>query len=115
MVTGQQGTGGNSLARTQSKPVNKILTVAYINQYDEPDHERAKMQISKWLNTSERGIWLRDRFTRLRYNIEPDGGMEPHYMVELEVELNSRDYLMYVIRWPDAVMVDSDSKESVLC
>lgn len=69
--------------------------------YDEPDWERAKLKISAWLNTTEHGEWCRDRFTRMRYNIEPDGGMEPHYFVELELEFSDHDALLHNIRWPE--------------
>jgi hypothetical protein len=37
----------------------------------------------------------------MRYNIEPDGGMEPHYFVELELEFSDHDALLHNIRWPE--------------
>lgn len=67
--------------------------------YDEPDWERAKMKISKWFNTTEKGRWCKDRFTRMAYNIEPDGGMEPHYWIELELEFTDHDSTLYGLRW----------------
>ena len=74
-------------------------TVAYINMYDEPDWERAKLKISKWFATTEKGQWCKDRFMRLSYNIEPDGGMEPHYWIELELEFSEHDSTLYALRW----------------
>lgn len=88
--------------------MTKVVTVAYINQYDQPDWERAKMQISTWLNTSERGVWLRQHYHRIAWNIEPDGGMEPHYIIEVEMELSDRDYTYYCVRWGTPVMVEGD-------
>jgi len=79
----------------------KAITVAYLNMYDEPDWERAKLKIATWFNTTEQGIWCKDRFVNMRYNIEPDGGMEPHYFVELELEFSDHDALLHNIRWPE--------------
>jgi hypothetical protein len=91
------------------------LTVAYFNQYDQPDWERAKLRIGEWMNTTERGQWLRDRFTQLRWQIEPDGGMEPHYWVELELQLSDHDCTLYAIRWPtpwqDGIQEDEQQKQ----
>ena len=81
--------------------MTKTITVAYINMYDDPDTERAKMKIGKWFSTTECGAWLKDKYTRLRWRIEPDGGMEPHYWIELELQLEDRDATMYYIRWPE--------------
>jgi len=91
----------------------KTITVAYINMYDEPDWERAKLKISKWFATTEPGQWLQDKFTHLRYNIEPDGGMEPHYWIELELQLEDRDATMYYIRWPEPWGLPSTNEETV--
>ena len=74
-------------------------TVAHINMYDDPDRERAKMKISKWFATTERGQWCQSRFTSLDYRIEPDGGMEPHYWIELELEFSPHDSTLYALRW----------------
>ena len=74
-------------------------TVAHINMYDDPDSERAKMKIAKWFSTTEKGQWCRERFSRMAYNIEPDGGMEPHYWIELELEFSDHDSTLYSIRW----------------
>ena len=74
-------------------------TVAHINMYDDPDSERAKLKIGKWFNTTEKGQWCRERFSRMAYNIEPDGGMEPHYWIELELEFSDHDSTLYSIRW----------------
>ena len=81
--------------------MTKTVTVAYINQYDQPDWERAKMQIGQWFATTEQGRWLKDRLVAVNYNIEPDGGMEPHYWIELEVLLDNHDALLYQIAWPE--------------
>ena len=92
----------------------KELTVCYINQFDEPDWERAKLQIGRWMQTSERGQFLRQHFTALRWNIEPDGGMEPHYIVEVECSLEDKIATYYNLRWPSAIMVDNSGTEKVL-
>jgi len=92
----------------------KELTVCYINQFDEPDWERAKLQIGRWMQTSERGKFLQQHFKGLRWNIEPDGGMEPHYIVEVECKLEDREATYYNLRWPSAVMVDRSGQEKVL-
>ena len=74
-------------------------TVAHINMYDEPDSERAKIKIGKWFSTTEKGQWCRDRFVGLSYRIEPDGGMEPHYWIELDLEFTDKDSTLYALRW----------------
>jgi hypothetical protein len=92
----------------------KELTVCYINQFDEPNWERAKLQIGRWMQTSERGQFLRQHFKGLRWNIEPDGGMEPHYIVEVECSLEDKIATYYNLRWPSAIMVDNSGTEKVL-
>ena len=94
------------------------LTVAYIDQFDEPNWERAKLQIGRWMQTSERGSFLREHFRALRWNIEPDGdyatGVEPHYIVEVECSLEDKMATYYNLRWPHAILVDNLGQEKVL-
>jgi hypothetical protein len=94
--------------------MTKVITVAYINQYDQPDWERAKMQIGEWFATTEQGQWCRDRYVRLAYNIEPDGGMEPHYILELELEFDDHNALLHNIRWPEPYGLINDASTNTL-
>ena len=94
--------------------MTKVITVAYINQFDQPDWERAKMQIGEWFATTEQGQWCRDRYTRLAYNIEPDGGMEPHYILELELEFDDHNALLHNIRWPEPYGLFNDASTNTL-
>ena len=34
--------------------------------------------------------------------------MEPHYIIEVEMELSDRDYTYYCVRWGTPVMVEGD-------
>ena len=78
------------------------ILVHCINQYDEPDWERAKMQISKWFSVSEKGRWCREHYVQMSWRVEPDGGMEPHWIVELYLTFAPRDLTYYYMRWPDS-------------
>ena len=77
------------------------ILVHCINQYDEPDSERAKMQIGKWFSVSEKGRWCREHYVQMSWRIEPDGGSEPHWIVELYLTFSSLDLTYYYMRWPE--------------
>jgi hypothetical protein len=76
------------------------ITVAHINQYDDPDTNRAKMSINWFFAKTEQGAWLKEHMKKMTWSIEPDGGMEPHYLVEVECALEDVDATYYHIRWP---------------
>ena len=78
----------------------KIL-VALINQYDDPDINKAKMAVNWFFEKTEQGAWVKRHMRGMDWCIEPDGGMEPHYIVEVTADMADRDCTFYHLKWPD--------------
>lgn len=83
----------------------KTIHVCNLTQHDDPCRERAKLQIAEWLRTTPQGEFLLKHYPNnidLKWTLEPDGGMEPHWIIELSVRVSDSLATYYWLRWPDA-------------
>ena len=75
--------------------------VAQFNQWDQPDNNDAKIRISKWINTTPAGEWLRTRHRGLSYAIEADSRVEPYYWCSVYCALEDKDRTLYYLQFPE--------------